>query len=312
MRFPFPNLRPREVDAINFPTENTTPSNFVRSDRVPHRVDLHTHTNASDGELAPTQLVQLAMERGLDVIAVADHDTTAALDAAIKATHGTTLTVIPAVELSADVEGAEVHVLGYFMDWHNAHFQSMLEKFREARFGRAEKMALRLTELGAPISFERVKEIAGDASLGRPHVAQALVEAGHVTDVKEAFDRYIGRNAPAYVERFRLDPQDAVALILRAGGVPVLAHPRDVTHWVEPLVKAGLVGLEVHYLAYDDATRSRLTWLAKQYGLLATGGSDFHGQNKMGHMNGLGQMNVPPEVVEKLRQKAEEIKNAKL
>ena len=184
----------------------------------------------------------------------------------------------------------------------------MLEQFREARYGRAEKMVHKLTELGAPISFERVKEIAGDASLGRPHVAQALVEAGHVVDVKEAFDKYIGRNGPAYIERFRLEPQDAVQLILRTGGVPVLAHPRDVTHWVEPLVKAGLVGLEVHYLAYDDATRSRLTWLAKQYGLLATGGSDFHGLNKMGHMSGLGQMNVPPEVVEKLKAKAEEIK----
>jgi len=194
------------------------------------------------------------------------------------------------------------------MDWHDAHFQSMLVKFQEARYGRAEKMARKLTELGAPISFERVKEIAGDASLGRPHVAQALVEAGHVATVNEAFEKYIGRNGPAYFERFRLEPQDAVALILRAGGVPVLAHPRDVTNWVEPLVKAGLIGLEVHYLAYDDSTRAQLSRLAKQYGLIATGGSDFHGLNKMGHMSGLGQMNVPPEVVEKLRQKAEEIK----
>jgi hypothetical protein len=209
------------------------------------------------------------------------------------------------------VEGAEVHVLGYFMDWHDAYFQSMLVKFQEARYGRAEKMARKLTELGAPISFERVKEIAGDASLGRPHVAQALVEAGHVADVKEAFDKYIGRNGPAYFERFQLEPQDAVALILRAGGVPVLAHPRDVTHWVEPLVRAGLVGLEAHYLAYDSETRAQLLRLAKQYGLLATGGSDFHGLNKMGHMSGLGQMNVPPEVVEKLREQAEEIKKEK-
>jgi predicted metal-dependent phosphoesterase TrpH len=223
------------------------------------------------------------------------------------AARGTNLEVIPAVELSADVENAEVHVLGYFMDWHAADFQAMLVKFREARFGRAEKMARKLAELGAPVSFERIKAIAGDASLGRPHVAQALVEAGHVADVKEAFDKYIGRNGPAYVERFRLTPQDAVALILRAGGVPVLAHPRDVTNWVEPLVKAGLIGLEVHYLAYDDATRAQLSRLAKQFGLLATGGSDFHGLNKMGHLSGLGQMDVPPEVVEKLREKARSI-----
>lgn len=272
--------------------------------RPPRRVDLHTHTNASDGELAPAQLVALAIEHGLDVIAVADHDTTNGLDAALVAARQTMLEVIPAVELSADVEDAEVHVLGYFMNWRDGDFQAMLEKFRDARFGRAEKMTRKLAELGAPVSFERIKEIAGDASLGRPHVAQALVEAGHVADVKEAFDKYIGRNGPAYVERFRLTPQDAVALILRAGGVPVLAHPRDVTNWVEPLVKAGLVGLEVHYLAYDDATRAQLSRLAKQYGLLATGGSDFHGLSKMGHMSGLGEMHVPPEVVEKLREKA--------
>jgi 3',5'-nucleoside bisphosphate phosphatase len=265
---------------------------------------LHTHTNASDGELAPPELVALAIERGLDVIAVADHDTTNGLEAALDAARSTKLEVIPAVELSADVEDAEVHVLGYFVNWLDEDFQLMLEKFRDARFGRAEKMTRKLTELGAPISFERVKEIAGDASLGRPHVAQALVEAGHATDVKQAFDKYIGRNGPAYVERFRLTPQDAVALILRAGGVPVLAHPRDVTNWVEPLVKAGLIGLEVHYLAYDDSARAQLSRLAKQYGLLATGGSDFHGLNKMGHMSGLGQMNVPPEVVEKLRLKS--------
>lgn len=190
------------------------------------------------------------------------------------------------------------------MNWRDPEFQAMLARFQEARYGRAEKMARRCTELGAPISFERIKAIAGDASIGRPHVAQALVEAGHAVDVTEAFDKYIGRNGPAYVERFQLKPQDAVALIIRAGGVPVLAHPREVTHWVRPLVGAGLMGLEVHYLAYDSDTRAQLVRLAKEQGLLATGGSDFHGLNKMGHMSGLGQMDVPPGVVEKLREKA--------
>lgn len=298
------NRRLQKADAIQPPGTNSIAPHSNRLKGSIRRVDLHTHTNASDGELAPAQLVELAVERGLDVIAIADHDTTNGLDAALEAARPTQLQVIPAVELSADVEAAEVHILGYFINWHDADFQIMLEKFRDARFGRAEKMTRKLGELGAPISFERVKQIAGDASLGRPHVAQALVEAGHATDVKEAFDKFIGRNGPAYVERFRLLPQDAVALILQAGGVPVLAHPRDVTHWIDPLVKAGLVGLEVHYLAYDDATRAQMSHLAKQYGLLATGGSDFHGLSKMGHMSGLGQMNVPAEVVEKLRQKA--------
>lgn len=272
------------------------------------RIDLHTHSTASDGELTPDALVQLALARGLTTIALTDHDSVAGLDAALNAARGTSLTVIPGVELSADVEKSEVHVLGYFIDWRNAHFLAMLEKFRDGRYGRAEKMTRKLTALGAPISFERVKEIAGDAALGRPHVAQALLEAGHIMTIAEAFDKYIGRNGPAYVERFKLTPEDAVALILEAGGVPVLAHPREVTYWVQPLVKAGLLGLEVFYGVYDDATIAELARLARQYDLIATGGSDFHGLNKMAHMCALGEVNVPPNVADKLRARAEALK----
>ncbi len=271
-------------------------------------VDLHAHSTASDGELPPADLVRYAIERGLSVIALTDHDTTAGIDAALAAARGTSLTVIPGVELSADVPQGEVHILGYLMDWRDAHFQAMLVKFRDGRYGRAEKMTKKLAALGAPISFERVKELAGDASIGRPHVAQALLEAGHVATVSEAFDKYIGRTGPAYVERFKLTPEDAVTLILRAGGVPVFAHPRDMLNYVEPLVKAGLIGLEVHYGTYDDLTIAELARLARQYGLLATGGSDFHGLDKMAHMNNLGDVNVPPEVVDKLREQAAMIK----
>ena len=269
------------------------------------KIDLHTHSNASDGELTPAELVRLALERGLTTIALTDHDSVSNIDATMDAARGKPLQIVPGVELSADVPKGEVHVLGYFIDWRAAHFLSMLDKFREGRYGRAEKMTRKLAALGAPISFERVKEIAGDAAIGRPHVAQALLEAGHVATVTEAFDKYIGRMGPAYVERFRLTPEDAVGLILSAGGVPVLAHPREVTDWIFPLVKAGLLGLEVYYGMYDDATRAELARLAKQYGLIATGGSDFHGLNKMGHMSGLGETYVPPEVVERLRKKAE-------
>lgn len=271
-------------------------------------VDLHTHSTASDGELPPADLIRLARERGLSTIALTDHDTIAGIDAALAAARGTSLQVIPGVELSADVPKAEVHVLGYFIDWHDPHFLSMLDKFREGRYGRAEKMTRRLTALGAPISFERVKEIAGDAAIGRPHVAQALLEAGHVTTIAEAFDKYIGRNGPAYVERFRLTPEDAVELILRSGGVPVLAHPREVTGYVQPLVKTGLLGLEVFYGTYDDPTRAALLQLANEYGLIATGGSDFHGLDKMAHMSGLGDVGVPRTVVAELVQKADAVR----
>lgn len=283
----------------------TTASAPVQASRS--RVDLHAHSTASDGELSPADLVQFAVERGLAVLALTDHDTVAGLDSALAAAQDVGLDLIPGVELSADVTQGEVHVLGYLMDWHDPHFTNMLEKFQEGRYGRAEKMARKLTALGAPVSFERIKEIAGDASLGRPHVAQALVEAGHVATVIEAFDRYIGRNGPAYVERFRITPEEAVTLILQAGGVPVLAHPREVTNWVLPLVRAGLVGLEVYYSVYDDATIQALAQLARQYDLITTGGSDFHGLNKMGHMSGLGEVSVPYQAVQRLREKAKEI-----
>ncbi len=278
------------------------------SDSNSGRVDLHTHSTASDGELSPADLVRLALERHVSIMALTDHDSCDGIDAALEAARGSSLTVIPGVELSCDVPQTEVHVLGYFIDWHDAQFQSMLNKFRDGRYGRAEKMTKKLAALGAPISFERVKEIAGDASIGRPHVAQALLEAGHVMTITEAFDKYIGRNGPAYVERFRLMPEDAVNLILKANGVPVLAHPREVTSFVEPLVKAGLLGLEVYYAAYDDLTRAELSRLAKQFDLIATGGSDFHGLNKMAHMSGLGSVDVPPNVVDKLREKAASLK----
>ncbi|MCL4395993.1 MAG: PHP domain-containing protein [Chloroflexi bacterium] len=272
------------------------------------RIDLHTHSTASDGELAPAELVHLALERGLSAIGLTDHDTIGGIDAAIEAARGTELQIVPGVELSADIAQGEVHVLGYYVDWHQPYFLSMLEKFRDGRFGRAEKMTRKLAALGVPISFERVRAIAGDASIGRPHVAQALLEAGHVTNVSEAFDKYIGRSGPAYVERYRLTPEDAVGLVLRAGGVPVLAHPVQVTDWILPLVKAGLLGLEVYYGAYSDVERAELARLAKQYGLIATGGSDFHGLDKMKRLTGLGEPPVPPKALERLREKAESIK----
>jgi predicted metal-dependent phosphoesterase TrpH len=271
-------------------------------------VDLHAHSTASDGELSPAALVQYAQARRLAALALTDHDTVDGIDDALQAARGTPLQLIPGVELSCDVPKTEVHILGYFMDGHSPELAAMLVRFRDGRYGRAEKMVRKLTALGAPISFERVKQIAGDASLGRPHVAQVLVEAGHVATTAEAFDRLIGRNGPAYVERFRLEPEDAVAIILRAGGVPVLAHPRDVTHWIEPLVKVGLIGLEARYGAYDEMTRGDLVRLAKRYDLLVTGGSDFHGLNKMAHLSNLGEVDVPMQAIEELRSRAAAIK----
>lgn len=282
----------------------TTRSQRTRSTRV----DLHTHTNASDGESSPEELVALARKRHVSVLALTDHDTTAGIERAMQAVRAAgDIEFIPGVELSCDVPGAEVHMLGYFIEWQLPELQVMLEKFREGRFGRAQKMVEKLNELGVPVTFERVQNIAGDASIGRPHVAQALLEIGAVQDVKEAFDKYIGRNGPAYFERYRLTPEDAIALILQARGVPVLAHPENVLEYVPALVQAGLAGLEVWYAQYDQRFQGQLNEIAKEHGLIATGGSDFHGLHKMGHMSALGQAPVPTSVVAKLKRKKIEI-----
>jgi 3',5'-nucleoside bisphosphate phosphatase len=265
-------------------------------------VDLHSHTNASDGEHSPEELIALARDRGLAVLALTDHDTIAAVERAqTAAAQAGDIELIPGVELSTDVPGHEIHVLGYFVNWRDPEFLAMINKFREGRIGRAEKIVAKLAELGAPISFARVQEIAGDGAIGRPHVAQALVEAGHVATMRAAFDQYLANDKPAYVEHYSLPPTEAVKLILSAGGVPVLAHPRGVEQFLPDLVEAGLLGLECYYPEYDEREQRELVDLAKQYGLVATGGSDFHGLHKMGHMSGLGEVYVPPEVVEKLR-----------
>lgn len=271
-------------------------------------MDLHAHTNASDGEHSPQELIDIARARRITVLGIADHDTTAGLERALAAAETAgDIEIIPGVELSTDIPGSEIHVLGYLMDWRDPYFVEMLTRFQEGRIGRAQKIVDKLTALGAPISFQRVKDIAGDGAIGRPHVARALLEAGHVATIKDAFDLYLANDKPAYVEHYSLPPAQAVELILRAGGVPVLAHPRGVTQIVPELVKAGLVGLECYYAEYDDRTRHELAELAKQYGLIATGGSDFHGLHRMGHMSALGQVDVPIEVVDKLRQAQKKI-----
>lgn len=282
---------------------NTSTSGGLRRTSPGRNADLHTHSNASDGEHSPEEVIALARERGVDVLALTDHDTTAGIERALAAAQAAgDIELIPGVELSTDIPGYEIHILGYFVDWHNPDFQVMLNKFRDGRVGRAEKIVAKLEALGAPISFARVQELAGDANIGRPHIARVLLEAGHVATMQEAFDKYLANDKPAYVEHYSLPPEQAVQLILSAGGLPVYAHPRGATQFVPQLVQAGLIGLECYYAEYDEREQSELVDVAKRYGLIATGGSDFHGMHKMGHMNALGKVHVPPESIDKLRQ----------
>lgn len=243
--------------------------------------DFHTHSTCSDGRLTPTQLVDLAAARGVTAMALTDHDT---LDGYAEAREAAArhpgFRLVPGVELSCDVPGTEVHMLGLGINPFYQPLLDDLERMQRGRVERAQRMVETLARLGAPISWERVQEIAGEASIGRPHVAQALLEAGHISTFNEAFDRFLGRNGPAYSERDKLSPADAVAMIRSAGGVAVFAHPSFTTDYArvaEELRDAGLFGIEVYYKAYPPALVNELRALADRLGLFALGGSDFHG-----------------------------------
>lgn len=267
------------------------------------RVDLHLHTTYSDGRLTPGELIQIAAEQGIEVIALTDHDTVNGIEPALAAVECFPyVTVIPGVEINTDVDQGEVHILGYFIDYKNEYLLEMLESLRNSRKARAQKMLDKLDGLGIHIRWERILELADGGSVGRPHIAQALFEAQHVDTLQDAFERYIGRNGPAYAERDRLSPKEAVELVVKANGLPVLAHPasiKEIDDMLLDLKTSGLVGLEVYYDNYNKDTIERLRNLSVKYGLIATGGSDFHGFED-DHETPLGDANVPFECVQHL------------
>jgi predicted metal-dependent phosphoesterase TrpH len=277
-----------------------------------NQVDLHCHTTASDGALSPAELVRRGASLGLKWMAITDHDVTSGLEEASDAGARTGVEIIPGVEINTDVPGAEVHLLGYFVDPNDPMLNSTLLSLREGRVERARQMAERLSELGAAVGFERILKLAGQGAVCRPHVAQALVEAGHVATYQEAFARYIGRNGPAYVERVKLTPGEACRLICGAGGLPVLAHPVHYDHLgamraafdldsgLAELRADGLRGIEVYYPGYDAITIQHLLSLARHHELLVTGGSDFH-RIRPGEPD-LGGVYVPGKVVRRLRE----------
>jgi len=264
------------------------------------QVDLHLHSTASDGQFSPSELVAMALERKLLAIAITDHDTTAGVDEALEAARGTELEVIPGVEISCDVPHEEVHVLGYYLDHRHPALDEKLRAIRYARVQRAKGMLAKLTTLGFPLPWEMVAELAGGESVGRPHIARAMVSVGYVASTDEAFALYIGRNGPAYVERYKISPLDAVSLIKEARGLPVLAHPLRVTHFLPDLIERGLIGLEVYYNSYSPEDMRRLADLACKFDLIPTGGSDFHGSGVVNTVDMAG-VQVPMESVERLR-----------
>ncbi len=267
-------------------------------------IDLHVHSNASDGLLPPEGVVELASALGLRIIALTDHDTTQGVEEAVRAGDRLGIEVIPGVELSTTVDAGELHMLGYFIDPHSPAFEQQLVELRDARSGRADRMVERLSDLGVEVDLRRVRELAGIGSIGRPHVARAMIEAGYVSSIDEAFERYLSRGRPAYVARMQLTPGDAVGLVHSAGGVAVLAHPFSVDNLnvvLPRLVEAGLDGMEVFYSLYNTEQRTHLAEIAGRFSLVATGGSDFHGSGEREGRE-LGTANVPQEAVDQLRE----------
>jgi len=244
-------------------------------------VDLHLHTTVSDGTLTPSALVRRAAARGLKYIAVTDHDTVAGIREALTAAEEFPgLTCIPGIEISAEFETGEAHVLGYFLDYRDAELNQRLRQLQQSRQHRAERMVAKLDRLGLPLEIARVREIAGEGSLGRPHLAAAMQELGYITEFAEAFNKYIGRGGPAYVPREKITPLEAVEIILNARGLPVLAHPFTVGA-VAPMVAAlaagGLAGIEVYYAEHGADRIAEYLALAAEHNLIVTGGTDYHG-----------------------------------
>lgn len=274
--------------------------------------DLHLHTTASDGTLSPAETVEAAIRAGLTGIAITDHDTVAGVAEAVRSAQGR-LRVVPGVEINTDaqVDGRwrEVHVLGYLLDPASPALDAELQTLRVARYERAQRIVERLAQLHLPVSFASVQRFAGGGPLGRPHIAQAMMEAGLVASVPEAFRLYLGLGRPAYVERYKLSPEEAVRLIHGAGGVAVLAHPGLIgdDSIIPPLIAAGLDGLEARYPEHGRREAKRYAAMARRYDLVVTGGSDAHGPGFPGRA-AIGEVRVPDKVIDQLaaRRTAEE------
>lgn len=278
-------------------------------------IDLHVHSSCSDGTLSPKELVDYAIEKKLSAFALTDHDTVDGLDEAIQYAAGLSseqgnIEVIPGIELSTEYQGADIHVVGLYIDYRSEVFRNKLEEFVDSRTARNRKMCSLLTQAGVPITYEELQAAYPDAVITRAHYAGYMLEKGYVKSRQEAFDRYVGDHAPCYIPREKITPAQAVQLILEAGGAPVLAHPilyhmsdDRLDTLVRELKEAGLMGIEAIYSTYTSADERGIRSLAAQYNLFISGGSDFHGANKPGLDlgTGYGQLYVPENLLVEIK-----------
>lgn len=274
-------------------------------------VDLHTHSTASDGSASPNQLVQLAVERGLKAMALTDHDTTEGVEDALGAAEIAGIELIPGTELSLEYDNGGMHLVVLFLSPGSGPLQDRLCELQKGREARNEQIVARLNALGMEMTNEEVRDEAGEGSVGRPHIAAVMVAKGYVPDMRTAFDEWLGNDKPAYAGRPRLDPEEGIRLARESGAVPVLAHPHtlginraaEMAELLDRLVAAGLVGLESIYSSYRRHEREGYSHLARRFGLVPSGGSDYHGTYKPGLELGVGygDLVVPDDVLEELR-----------
>lgn len=272
-------------------------------------VDLHVHSNKSDGSLSPSDLVLEAKKKGLKAFALTDHDTVDGIDEAMAASENSGVTVIPGIELSTEYEGKDIHIVGLLIDKEQPAFRDKIQEFVDSRILRNQKMCLKLTEAGCPLTYEELVEEFPGAVITRAHYAQILLKKGYTKSLKEAFERYIGDRGPCFIPREKITPEDGVKLILSAKGIPVLAHPllygmgkERLQILVDRLKDAGLEAIEAVYCTYSPSEETQMREFAKKNGLLISGGSDFHGNAKPGLEmgTGYGKLYVSAEILDEL------------
>ncbi len=274
-------------------------------------IDLHVHSTASDGTCSPAELIMLAKESGLEAIAITDHDSIDGIKEALRAGDELGMEVIPGVELSCNYNEEEIHVVGLYIHYEDEEFVEHLKNFQDLRDNRNIKMAERLQEEGFDITADALYEMFPDAVITRAHVAKYLVATGQVKELSIVFDKYIGNGCKCFVDRPKVHPADAVKMIHKIGGIAILAHPclckmnrKDLYAMIDELANAGLDGIEAIYSCNKGSDEKDFTEIAKKYGLLISGGSDFHGSNKPYIKLGTGKrnMHVPYEVLQKIKE----------
>ncbi len=266
-------------------------------------IDLHMHSTFSDGVLKPEKLVEMAGRKNLSAISLSDHDSLNGYPDLLAAAAAADLEVIAGVEMSCEYDGSDLHILAYGVSLEDDTFESMLGRFREARMKRGIRITEKLAELGVPIEMSDVLARSGEGALGRPHIAEVLIDAGHVSDFGEAFAKYLGEDGPAYVEKYKMGPAEAVAHIHNAGGLAFVAHPgyylSDEDSF-EALLDEGFDGIEVHHPHHKGGVVKRLLGIATRRGLLVSGGSDFHG---LAGRDNMGDPRVRYELLSRIKDK---------